>query len=78
MSMTAQPKAWRLAWILLGIFAVTEAVATVLFWMYFVQPGTTALPVNHATAAVLIGCASLWSYVVFGFILFRLRRATSI
>ena len=72
---TPQQNVWRIAWLLLIAFAVTEAVATFLFWTYLLEPKAAGFSFNHQTIAVLLGCASLWSYVVFGFILIGLRRA---
>jgi hypothetical protein len=69
--------AWRLAWCLLAGLATAELAATLWFWTSVVQPAASAPPFDRATLPVLAGVASLWSYVVFAFILYGLQRAVS-
>ena len=67
---------WRLAWFLLAVFAIAELAATLLFWTY-VFPTASAQPFSLAILPALLGIASLWSYVVFAFILYGLQRAAA-
>jgi hypothetical protein len=68
---------WRWAWLLLAVFATAEAIATLLFWTYVVQPTASAPLLNAPALPLLVSIASLWSYVVFASLLYGLQRAAN-
>ena len=75
---TIQCSFWRVVWLFLAAFAITELVASFLFWAYVMQSGVSAQPFSHSGVAVLIAVASLWSYAACAFVLIWLQRAPGV